>query len=234
MAGFPREYLETSCGGSLKTASPQLYGQICAMREQPDNPGRGEAEFRYQRADGTELWLYLNGGLAELEGERRLECLFLDVTELVVARTRLENITNTIPGGVVQLSFGEDWRILYANDGFYRLNGYTRQEYRALAGDLFIRLMHPDDEAVFETAVREMIGTRQTGGGGLPRPPEGRELALEGRLRKDDRQHRGGRAGHPVRDPGQRGKTAARAKARAGKRALPGGGADVRRGAVGV
>lgn len=47
MAGFPREYLETSCGGSLKTASPQLYGQICAMREQPDNPGRGEAEFRY-------------------------------------------------------------------------------------------------------------------------------------------------------------------------------------------
>ena len=163
MAGFPREYLETSCGGSLKTASPQLYGQICAMREQPDNPGRGEAEFRYQRADGTELWLYLNGGLAELEGERRLECLFLDVTELVVARTRLENITNTIPGGVVQLSFGEDWRILYANDGFYRLNGYTRQEYRALAGDLFIRLMHPDDEAVFETAVREMIGTRQTG-----------------------------------------------------------------------
>uniref|UniRef100_UPI00280B658F GGDEF domain-containing protein n=1 Tax=uncultured Anaerotruncus sp. TaxID=905011 RepID=UPI00280B658F len=163
MAGFSREYLDSSCGGSLEKAAPQLYEQIRAMREQPDNPGRGEAEFCYQRADGAELWLYLNGGPAEIKGERGLECLFLDVTELVAARTRLESITNTIPGGVVQLAFGEAWRILYANDGFYRLNGYTREEYRAVAGDLFIRLMHPDDEAVFEAAVRGMIGTRQTG-----------------------------------------------------------------------
>ena len=152
----------------------------------------------------------------------------------MVARTRLENITNTIPGGVAQLSFGEDWRILYANDGFYRLNGYTRQEYRALAGDLFIRLMHPDDEAVFETAVREMIGTRQTG-------------VADYRVRQKDGSWRWRVAygkmigsteeGVPVIQCvilDNEGKRQLEQKLELENERVPGGGADVRRGAVGV
>lgn len=70
----------------------------------------------------------------------------------------LETITNSIPGGVVQLAHDEDLTLLYANDGFYRICGYPREELAGKSGwDIFRMLVPPEElKSVTESAVEQL------------------------------------------------------------------------------
>ncbi|MEG0629384.1 MAG: diguanylate cyclase [Christensenellaceae bacterium] len=45
-------------------------------------------------------------------------------------KNELLNITNSVPGGMAKLAMKEHFVVLAANDGFYNIRGYTREEYK--------------------------------------------------------------------------------------------------------
>ncbi len=60
----------------------------------------------------------------------------------------LEAIINSIPEGVVQFALNSEMTLLYANEGFYRINGYTRGELSGRAGlDMMEQLVVGEDIA---------------------------------------------------------------------------------------
>ena len=54
-------------------------------------------------------------------------------------------LTNSIPGGVAKIFIGSNISILFANDGYYELIGYTRDEYIALGKRALAKIIHPRD-----------------------------------------------------------------------------------------
>ena len=58
----------------------------------------------------------------------------------------LETMANSIPGGVAQLAYDEDLTLLYANDGFYRICGYSRQDLAGKTGMDILRMLVISEE----------------------------------------------------------------------------------------
>jgi len=86
----------------------------------------------------------------------------------------LESITNSIPGGVAQFAHDECLTLLYANDGFYRICGYSREELAGKSGrDIINLLVLTDDRnTIFESSFEQFQC--------------GVEVKLECRLKKKD------------------------------------------------
>ncbi|AOR24937.2 GGDEF domain-containing protein [Clostridium taeniosporum] len=58
---------------------------------------------------------------------------------------QIEHITNSIDGGIATISCDNFFSINYANDGFYKLIGYTREEFKILMENQFIKILNKDD-----------------------------------------------------------------------------------------
>ncbi|MBZ9691980.1 EAL domain-containing protein [Clostridium sp. M14] len=66
--------------------------------------------------------------------------------EIIEDKTiKLEHITNSIDGGVATISCDEFLSINYANDGFYKLIGYTREEFKNLMNNQVIKIINNKD-----------------------------------------------------------------------------------------
>lgn len=71
----------------------------------------------------------------------------------------LETITNSIPGGVAQFALDENLTLLYANDGFYRICGYSREELAGNTGtDIMEQLVVSEDITyIFKSASEQLL-----------------------------------------------------------------------------
>lgn len=58
---------------------------------------------------------------------------------------QLDTIINSVPGGVIKMLGDEDLKILFANEGFYDLTGYTKEEYRQKFDNRHIDIIEPYD-----------------------------------------------------------------------------------------
>lgn len=57
----------------------------------------------------------------------------------------IETITNSIQAAIVRCNFDERFEIIYANDGFFRMTGYTREQFDRECGNSISKIIHPDD-----------------------------------------------------------------------------------------
>ncbi|MCI9415738.1 MAG: PAS domain-containing protein [Clostridiales bacterium] len=119
------------------------------------------AEYRIRKKDGTLAWNTAYCSRVEREGDELiLNGVFIDTTEAKSTERRLVSLINSIPGGVTRLHMDGDIRIDYANDGFYRLIGYTPQEFgREPVAGVYSRVIHPDDRQMVRERVRRFIDT---------------------------------------------------------------------------
>ena len=62
---------------------------------------------------------------------RALNCVLLDITEQKRLSNELLSLYNNIPGAVFRSKFDDGFTVIEANDGFYDLTGYTREEFAA-------------------------------------------------------------------------------------------------------
>ena len=120
-------------------------------------------EFRATRKDGNIAWLSLSAHTVMVDGEMRYYSSCMDITkikrsldEVYKAKNEMDIIANSIPGGVIKLGM-LDKKIIYANDGYYILSGYSRSEYHMNFGDYFDRIIYPADidfvQSQFDTAI---------------------------------------------------------------------------------
>lgn len=125
--------------------------------------GAVNIECRVKRKDGTTAWLSISAKTLLHMSENRFFCSCLDITKsrnnvenMFKAKHEIDVIANSIPGGVLKIRM-KDMKILYANDGYYMLSGYSRAEFHINFGDYCDKIIYPADmkmvKSVFGTTV---------------------------------------------------------------------------------
>ncbi|MCU4184748.1 sensor domain-containing diguanylate cyclase [Acidiferrimicrobium sp. IK] len=128
------------------------------------NGGGQSVRLRYQRSDGTWLWLETSNDPRPDDGTARVVCHLVDVSDEVAAMEALRRqerllrrVTDTVPVGLVH--FAADGSVSYANDQMLRLVGLpdiTRLEQLCAA--------LPDcDGRRLDGSVRSVLSTGQDG-----------------------------------------------------------------------
>jgi diguanylate cyclase (GGDEF)-like protein/PAS domain S-box-containing protein len=84
-----------------------------------------------------------------------------DITKDRAIKSRLELLTNSIPGGIAIYEGSpaelHKIRLSYFSDGFCRLFGYTREEYQKLAAANVLGLVFPEDVPMLMEQVKSLI-----------------------------------------------------------------------------
>lgn len=123
-------------------------------------------EVRVQRKDGQARWISMTAQTVTTEDGIMYYCSALDITkqkhaldEIYNAKREAELVTNSVPGGVVKIC-ATDYTLLYANDGFYRLSGYSRVEYFSLFGNRCNVVLYEEDAPMVARMVRSAVENR--------------------------------------------------------------------------
>ena len=110
-----------------------------------------KVECRVKRKDGTIAWLAISAKSILHMMENKFFCSCQDVTKsknnvesVFKAKHEIDVIANSIPGGVIKIRM-KDMKILYANDGYFMLSGYSRAAFHINFGDYCDRIIHPSD-----------------------------------------------------------------------------------------
>lgn len=116
--------------------------------------GKFYNEYPITKKDGKIAYIRVNGGYASsVEWGNFLLCTIYDITEEYEVRKEMEKsqrtmdeILNSINGGVARLVINDRFRVDFASDGFYKLSGYTR--LKSLLNPFYNRfrnIIHPND-----------------------------------------------------------------------------------------
>ena len=123
-------------------------------------------EFRVVKKDGSVRWFSMTAEATKVDGESLYYCSCIDITqqkrhldEIYDAKKEVELITNSVPGGVIKIRMS-DYKLLYANDGFYRLSGYSRTEYFSLFGNRYGQIVFPDDQEMVQRLFQSALENR--------------------------------------------------------------------------
>lgn len=136
------------------------------MARQAAMGGDIHLEFRVTRKDGAVIWTSFTAKRDDEPESMIYCCSYLDISaskrhleDVYNAKRELDLIANSIPGGVVKIRMN-DMQLLYANDGFFRLAGYSRSEYSAQFHNDCSRLIHPDDIDMANRVIRQALENR--------------------------------------------------------------------------
>lgn len=124
-------------------------------------------EYRAFKKDGTLIWIRLQGQLYTDSSISYYCCSCLEITDSKVsyenlskAKFELDTIANSLPGGVIKLSL-PDFKLLYTNQSFYSLSGYSRMEYEQNYNNICLGVLHPDDITMVKNKVKESLETKE-------------------------------------------------------------------------
>ena len=125
-------------------------------------------EFRIRRKDGVAQWISLSASSIMVDDTMRYYCSCINITqqkrtlqEVYNAKQEVDTIANSIPGGVIKLRVF-DFTLLYANDGFYQISGYSRADYFALFGNQCDKVIYPDDVKLVKSMVQSAVENHGT------------------------------------------------------------------------
>lgn len=148
----PQEFKEIFQNRLMDLILPEEKQKIRALiSRQSAAGGLIHLEFRMKRKNGSIYWISMvaqsvmedsemmyYGSCTNITQQKR------NYTEIYNAKREVDLITNSIPGGVIKVRM-KDMMILYSNDGFYRLSGYSRVEFFSLFGDRYGEVVYPED-----------------------------------------------------------------------------------------
>lgn len=108
------------------------------VKKQLDENHMYKSYYRIMRNDGKLVWIYDVGRYAsDANGKRIIISFLIDATEEREKEQELQVINESNQSGVFKVLMTDELRLTYANEGFYRIYGYTKEEAeRELSGDL--------------------------------------------------------------------------------------------------
>ena len=153
------------------------------MARQVSMGGSIHLEFRAKRKDDSIIWISFRAKREAKPGSMIYYCSCLDISgskrhlqDVYNAKRELDLIANSIPGGVIKVRLN-DFKIMYANDGFFRLAGYSRSEYSMQFHNDTSELVYPEDMDMVSMVIRQAIENRG------PLAMEYRIMAKSGEIR---------------------------------------------------
>lgn len=120
-------------------------------------------EYRVIKKDGSISWLLINGKMTTENQQIAYLCSCMDITtmkvsyqDLAKSKLELDILSNNIPGGVAKIR-SNDFKLLYANNSFYQISGYSRLEYEEQFDNVCLGLLHEDDILSMKEKIDEAI-----------------------------------------------------------------------------
>ena len=165
MTGYsPRELSKKIC-----TLDNLLYVEdftevIASMNYQLSISNLISVQHRIVTKSGSILTVLCNGQAFSLnDGRDVLQCVFTDITNLenaasetARAKTDLEIFANTVPSGVSKHLLDNNLSLLWANNFFYDMCGYTEHDYHEKFGSSTLQLVLSEDLAVVIEALADL------------------------------------------------------------------------------
>ncbi len=113
--------------------------------------GTLKLEYRAVKKDGSIAWLSLSAQAVVKDNQLIYYSSCLDVTkskktidDIYNAKREIDVMANSIPGGVIKARMS-DYKLIYANDGYFLLTGYSRAEFSMKFGNYCDTVIYPDD-----------------------------------------------------------------------------------------
>lgn len=177
---YANDYFYTLYGYTREEYT-QKFGLRAFARIHPDDAQRFKAsvarqlamgtalrfEHRIIKKDGSIAWILLKAKADIQEQPITCSCSCIDITSmkesyqnLAKSKFELDVISNNIPGGVAKVQV-DDYKILYANNTFYDLGGYSRIEYEEKLNNSFIERIHKDDVVMVRKQISNALQDRK-------------------------------------------------------------------------
>lgn len=112
-----------------------------------------EIKYRMLKKDGSFIWVIGQGKKFFHKNSEFVASICLDITDTIELQQELSELTHNIPGGVCKILMDQDFTLLYGNDSFYQLYGYTSAEMQTQLGNKLIATILPEDA----TSIMEII-----------------------------------------------------------------------------
>lgn len=130
--------------------------QLALMLSQLEAGGEYELLSCKLKKDGTPIWMREIGRRLTLDnGRTAVICLCIDMTEQVALRDQLELYRAASRGGAFLVRLDEEFTLLYGNDIFYSVHGYSKESMAEQLDNKCARYMHPDDLPVVRRIIKE-------------------------------------------------------------------------------
>lgn len=131
--------------------------------------------YRVKTKDGKLIWIYDRGRYVPTGDNRRLILsFFMDISHEMQIEQEMSYITESITDGVFKAAIAEGFPILYANEGYYRIHGYTREQMEEELGNTASRLVYEGDLERIKQEIQRVLANHE------------RQAVLEYRIRRRD------------------------------------------------
>lgn len=125
--------------------------------------GNLKLEYRAMRRDGSVAWISLSAKAIIKDGNIIYYSSCLDITkskkaldDMYNAKREIDVMANSIPGGVIKVRMS-DYKLIYVNDGYYLLTGYSRAEYHMEFGEYCDNIVHQSDKELVSRYIKTAI-----------------------------------------------------------------------------
>lgn len=104
-----------------------------------------QLEYMITTKDGKDIWVAENTSIIEEKQNVYRYSVITDITDNRRIHQDLQILASNIPGGVCRIRLDEDLTLLYGNEGFYKLYGYTKHQMNLELGNRLIAAIHQVD-----------------------------------------------------------------------------------------
>lgn len=142
----------------------------CLIKKQLKSGISIHIEMKMSKKDGETAWFYLSGYSIESSGTyNTLSCEIVDITqvkelskEYLLKSSSLNILINSIPGGVATVCYDDKFTVICANDEYYEIGGYSREESERSLVNYAINLIYPEDRAKVSETIASQISMGNT------------------------------------------------------------------------
>lgn len=166
-SGYTEETFQNECQGKISPlVHPEdLQKMKASIARQLSMGSYFKYEFRLITKSKAVRWVYLRGIMSVKDKQMVYSAIAYDITEskesyrdLLEAKNDLTSITYQLEGGILKVR-AEDLKIIYANEGFYRLGGYTKADYDDRFNNYCSGVIYPEDMPVVKNAIKKILKT---------------------------------------------------------------------------
>lgn len=158
------EYIEKSGNNLMATVLNEEKQKLRNLiARQAAAGGSLKLEYRAVRKDNSVAWLSLSAKAIINENHIIYYGSCLDITrskktldDIYNAKREIDVMANSIPGGVIKARMS-DFKIIYANDGYFLLTGYSRSEFHMEFGGYCDSIIHPSDIDIVKKYIKLAI-----------------------------------------------------------------------------
>ncbi len=181
--GYTREQYEREVKSIFDLVSPEVAEEMRNQNKVVHEGGVCEPqEYRIKRRDGSFAWLRSRMTITQISGyDSPLQIsISADITSEMETlakekdtNTLMQMILDNVANGVTAVALdGSKVEYLFANEKYYSMLGYTREQYQTEVTDTYM-IFHPDDRGKIFEAVQKLT-------------PEDKPLVLEYRAFRRD------------------------------------------------